>query len=700
MFLIVVIGLALLAFIVGDALSNSRNIFGDQTTVAKCGDVKVDYQEYQAKREELNNRMEEARKQNPAQYANFDTQILGQMALEELINEKLVDKKVKDLGLQASGDQLRFYMMENPINPNIGTFIGQLNQAGISASTPQQAYEVIFNPKRNGLTDQQVQPFQRAWISLENETKQMVKRATYQQLLFASIKANKLDKKALYDDYVTSANLQMAFKPFENLSEKKYPVSDAELKKAYEAEKYRFAIDEPTKSVSVIAVMLTPSAADVQASRKLAQTIAKELRDSASQLSKEAKKEGIVMTHRELRSSDIAEGAIKNYVATAAHDSVRIVDEGIQGFTIVKMGRRTMAVDSIQVQLVQVLGSKLSGRVLAALNSGLPFDSIPVKFSTDSVQGQPAQWIPLYAAEGPTNALDKGQLDTLMQSAGRFIELAKAPEGALLAKVTEKTSPKEIVEFDEITYDLKPSAATVGAETQKLEKFLASATNAAAFTKKAAAAGYTIQDMELTQSTPALPRSAGMNIYYPESRQVVRWVMIDGEKGQVSHLYESRDANQPALYAVAINDEYEDFIPVTNREVKTYLTDKVRRDKAGDEMVKQFTGKGNSVAQIAAAMQVQPISAPGFRFAPNGQVRDAKVTGRIMGTRKGAPVVIVKGLDGVYAFQIAGNARENFPYDEQQYMQQYYQLVNPQASEMLRGAKKVVNKSYKFEAGD
>ena len=36
-FLIVVIGLALLAFIVGDALTNSRNIFGDETTVAKVG---------------------------------------------------------------------------------------------------------------------------------------------------------------------------------------------------------------------------------------------------------------------------------------------------------------------------------------------------------------------------------------------------------------------------------------------------------------------------------------------------------------------------------------------------------------------------------------------------------------------------------------------------------------------------------------
>ena len=34
-FLIIVIGVALLAFIVGDARTNSQNIFGDRTTVAK-----------------------------------------------------------------------------------------------------------------------------------------------------------------------------------------------------------------------------------------------------------------------------------------------------------------------------------------------------------------------------------------------------------------------------------------------------------------------------------------------------------------------------------------------------------------------------------------------------------------------------------------------------------------------------------------
>ena len=113
-FLIIVIGVALLAFIVGDALTNSQNIFGDRTTVAKVGGVKIDYTEYQRKREQLNEQLEQARRQNPQQYANFDTQLLPQMALDQLISEALVKNAANKAGIRPSSNLLRFYMLENP----------------------------------------------------------------------------------------------------------------------------------------------------------------------------------------------------------------------------------------------------------------------------------------------------------------------------------------------------------------------------------------------------------------------------------------------------------------------------------------------------------------------------------------------------------------------------------------------------------
>ena len=134
-FLIVVIGVALLAFIVGDALTNSRNILGDHTTVAKVGSTKIDFTEYQRKREELNNQLEEARRNNPAQFANFDTQVLPEMALEQLMQEAIILDAADKAGVRSSGNLLRYYMLENPRNPEVMNLVRQLNASGLSVQT-------------------------------------------------------------------------------------------------------------------------------------------------------------------------------------------------------------------------------------------------------------------------------------------------------------------------------------------------------------------------------------------------------------------------------------------------------------------------------------------------------------------------------------------------------------------------------------
>ncbi len=697
--LIIVIGVALLAFIVGDALTNSQNLFGNRTTVAQVGDVKVEIDEFQRKREELNNRYETMRRQNPAEADQFDTQLLTQLALSELVNEKLLDKGAKALGLRTTGDQLRFYMMENVITADMNQMIASLNEAGLSVSTPQQAYELIFNPKRNGLTEAQVAPYQRAWIAMEENTKQLINRNTYQRLVMGTIKANDLDKKAIYNDYVTTASVAYAFKPFDNLDEKTYPVSDVEKQKAFDKEKNQFKVDEPTKAVSFIAVSISPSNADIQAAQKLAQTTRNELA-SPNGVSKNLKKEGVSVNRRHLRASDLGSTQVKDFVTAAAPGDVDVVYQGLDGFTVVKMGKRTNEVDSVVINLVTVAGGALPDRVLTALNGGLSVDSLTTRFSPDSVMAQTNQQIPLFAANGPTQAIEPAQLDSLRGAGGKYIKIFNSTEGSVLAKLVRQSAPVEVFEFDEATYELHPSTATIAAERDKLQKFLASNTTAKSFAKNAAAAGYTAQDLALTQSISAVPVAANADKYYPESRQVVRWVMIEGNEGDVSHIYECKDATAPALYAVAVNAEYDDYIPMTDKDLQAYLTERVRRDKAGDAWVKQYAGKGKNVSEMAAAMNVEAQQTDALRFNSNNGVGEPKVVGRIMGTKANAPVALVKGDNGIYAFQIVSTATERFPFNDNQYTQQYYMMVNPRIDAMLRGNGKIKNNAYKFESGD
>ena len=700
--LIVVIGLALLAFIVGDALTNSRNLFGDHTTVAKIGGKKIDYTDYQRKREELNQQLEQLKQSNPQQYANFDAQMLGQMAVEQLVGEKLLDEAVKNSGIETSPEQLRFFVLENPINREaLGNIITQLNQSGFSVQTPAQAYEIIFNPARNGMSEQQAKPFQNAWVAMEEETKQLIKRQKYQQLVVGTVKANDLDKKALYNDYVATNNVSLLFRPYGAIDEKKYPVSDAEINEAYNADKSLYKVNEPTKEVSFIAINIAASDADRKAAKELAQNTLRSLSDSASAgLPAQIKKEGVVMTRSSLRAKDVKNHAVKNFVTSAQPGEVSMVTENLRGFNIVKMGKRSYEVDSIQLNIVQVAGGDLAAKVASRLNAGLPVDSLAGTFGADSVFAQKEQWIPLYADGGATNALTSSQLDSLRNAGGKYISLMTSPQGAVLAKVVKQNAPVEVVEYEEYVYQLNPSAKTVSDEIAKFEEYLAKNNTAELFTKNAAEAGYNVQNFQFTQSTPAVPRMAGYNQFFPDSRQVVRWVMIDGKPGQVSHIYESKDAAAPMLYAVAVDAAYDDYIPTTNADVKTYLTNKVRREKAGKDLAAEYQKGGKTLEAVGKAMGVEPRQLPEFRMARGMGVNDAKVLGKIAGAKADKTLVVVPGEDGVYAFVVNGNGKSDLPYNEANYEQQYFQFVNPSFDAMLRGGDKLKNMNYKFEGGE
>jgi len=693
-----VIAVALLAFIVGDALTNSRNIFGDHTTVAKIGNHKIDYTEYQQKREELNNQLEMRKRQDPN--FRFDNQILPQVAIEQLIAEALLDDAVKATGIQVSGDQLRFYMFENPVSQNLPVLIQQMRGQGLDIQTPQQAHEIIFNPKKYGMTESQVAPFRNAWLAIEEETKQLIKRNTYQRILTASVQPNELDAKALHSDMVEVADIKYAFKPYGNIDEKKYPVSDSEINTAYAAEKNRFKLDEETKSISLIAVNIPPSAADRKASQELGSKLMKELGDSLGTVSKDVKKAGVQITRKSLRAVDLPSGAIKDFVITAAPGNSKMIRENITGFVAVKMGGKKTEVDSIQINMVQVAGKGLPTKVLAALNAGLSVDSLSTRFSADSVMSVKEHWMQLYTAEGPTNALEQSQIDSLTNAGGKYVTLISEEGGAVLAQLVKKNAPVEVYEFDEYDYELKPSTETVNAARTKLEQFLAKNTTAEAFNKNAAKAGYTVNKYDVSQSTPAVPIMEGSQAFYPDSRQVIRWVMIDGDKGEVSHLYESKDATHPMLYAVAVDEVMEDYMPASHRTVKTYLTDKVRKQKAGDAMVAEYRKKGKTVDQIASAMQMQPQSGKQKMARSMSALSDPEVVGVIMGSKKGQGAKVLRGKNGVVVVEVVNVGKENQPFDKEAYSRQYYQYLQPDINRMLRGTKEFKNNAYKFEAGD
>ena len=699
-FLIVIIAVALLAFILGDAITNGRNLFGNNTTVADAGGNKIDYTDYNRKYQELQQQLEDARRANPAQYANYDNQMLAQDALNQLIDEAIIDEAVQKTGVRTSDELLRFVLVESPQSvPEVQKLMQQLQQSGISVSSPQQAFTIIFSPQSAGLTDKQMAPFQRAWIAIENDYRQKLARSIYMSALASTVKANDLDIAAMKRDATAVANVKVAKKTYANIDEKKYPVSDDEIKKEYEKQKQRFAVDEETKQVSFIAVQVAPSDKDKAAANKLA-TMAVEQLKTKGEISKDLRKEGLTPERHNMRVQDIKNKAIQDFIASAQPGDVELLQGNLQGFQIVRMGNRETALDSIEVSVVQVVGKNLPNKVLAALESGIPADSLKNQFSADSVMSQPPMWLPLYTAEGKNSIESMGftteSYNKLLDSNG-YVILNEVPEGAILAKVTERKSPKQVVSYETIDYVIHPSEATLDAERAKLQKFLDANPTAAKFAANASKAGFTPQTVQLSQSSSAVP--SGFQGFYPDSRAVVRWVMIDGEKGDVSKIYQSKDPANPMLYAVAVTDVYDEYMPWNNQEVKNQLTKEIRNSKAGDSMIKQYSSK-KSVEEVAQAMGVEVQEVAELKAGRNGIVGDSKVVGRIMGSKPSQKVQLVKGDDGVYAYVINNVSTAGNEVTDEQLAAQFKSMHQINPTKLVAGKKKIKKNIYKFEQGE
>lgn len=687
-FLIVVIGVALLAFIVGDAINNGRNLFGSGSTVAKVDGVKVDIAEYQ---DQLNKLQE-------AQGQDVDQQLLSEYALESLINQKLLNRAAERMGIAVSNEQVTYYIMENPQQPMqqfMNTYGRQLAMqlvqarklSGDTQLTPQIVHSFIFTPEKYGLTQDQVLPAKKAWMQMEKETKEALAQMQYVNLLQGLYRPNQLELDQAHNLQGASTTVDVARKPFGQLDEKKYPVSEAEIKAEYDKRKGFYRVLEPTKAVSFVAQNIQPSAADIKAAGQLKEATIKAMR-AGQQPGKDLTKEGVRYDRKNNAAALAATPAISNFLKSAPKDSLGVFDQG-GSFHIVRVIGVDAANDSVEIVSFFAENNILND-VKAKIKAGVSADSIATLFP-QKAQASPAQWVSLQSADArqgiPAQTL--AALDTV--TAGSFVTMQSTDQGTAMAYV-QKVNPKvSVYEYEDAYYDLYPSDETIDNAREAFEKLAAANKDPKKFEAAAQKAGYFFNNYAVNASTPAFQQ--GPQAYFPKSRDLVEWVMTEGKPGKVSPVMGNDDKQAPVIYMALVQADYDDFATLDDPSVRKELENRVRASKAGDAMVKQYSGKG-SVAATAQAMGVTPTNDEQVRFFGSMNVQDPIVAATISGTNPGAKVYVVKGQDGVYAYTVkAKNAPEGVRMDQQ--MKQAYQRSLNLAS-MLRGRNKIQNNIFKM----
>ena len=256
----VVIGLALIAFILGDLLSSGKSMFsGKQLEVAKIGGNSISIINYNNKIEELSNFYKMTYNVN-----NLDAQTLETIRDEvwrTTIRDIILGKAIKNLGLQVSNDELKTMLLGDSLNT-------------LLVDEPHPIVKKMFtNPETGEFNrDQMVGYFEaisdkayadekKRWIFLENQIIDDRLSVKYFSLVRQGIQPSKLDIKFAALENSNTVDFSFVFNNFNTIPDEGINVSASEVENYYNNHKETY-LQEDARSIEYVVFELSPSKKD------------------------------------------------------------------------------------------------------------------------------------------------------------------------------------------------------------------------------------------------------------------------------------------------------------------------------------------------------------------------------------------------------------------------------------------------------
>lgn len=235
--LIVVIALALFAFVLGDLINS-----GSFSTNSRFAGI-VDGENVMAQDFQYRVALAEQQGMSNAQASNG----VWEQEVKRIIFSNQYDK----LGLKLSADQLINVMKENPNLANNPQF---LNEAGKFDEAKFQEFVKTMLSSPN--SDQKKQ-----WLAFEDEAEKNFLEQTYYTMIKAGIQSTKAEGKQLYEEENEKVDFGFVSLPYSTINDDEVKVSDDEIIAYMKENKKKFKSDK-TVDLELVLIENTPSKAD------------------------------------------------------------------------------------------------------------------------------------------------------------------------------------------------------------------------------------------------------------------------------------------------------------------------------------------------------------------------------------------------------------------------------------------------------
>lgn len=653
--LIVVVGVALLSFIVGDFLTQGSTFFQQsKETVAVVNGEKINIVDYQ----ELIDQIVVFQKYESGMQ-EIDEVTMQQMRAfvwDQYVREQLLNEEAVRMGLSITKEELSDRLIGNNIHPMIQQRRFFVDESGqFSRQMLIQFLNFKDEEAQDASMEQMLQDYRKLWKFLERTVKYSLLQEKYNVLLTKAVGANTIEAKANYEASLPVIDANYVVQPYFAIPDSAVKVSDKEIKERYNKQLARYR-QEPNVALKFVTFDIQPQEEDFKSAEEFINKLSEEFATTDEVAELVNTNSDIPYTGRNYTTATVpaqlrdfafssARGAVYGPVfQNNAYTMARVMETGIS------------APDSVRLRHIFLTPDKVSktDSIVGALRQGADFAALALRYSAvqqTAANGGEIGWI-----TEDVQGLDKEILTNSFAKANREIFTVANAQGTQIIQILEKTAPRQKVKLAILERQVIASSKTESKIFNEAKRFAVSL-GEMQFDSAAVKFDRMVRVAEELQQT----NEQLMNI--PQSRQVVRWA-FENSKGDNSDVFECGKQLVVATITDVNNSKYR---PIN--KVASVIKSELIRDKKADLLISQMTGKaGNdtTLKALAAAFNLEVKQATAINFA-SGQFGlagwEPGVIGKATSMKVNEVSAPVKGNSGVYVVAIRNVTKTERPYD-------------------------------------